>query len=98
MQMLCWLGLAQAGWCAKLCMLMKSIGYMEGLGEEASVVKEFDVSRPPDLSKAVQRLMEQRGDLAVATKQATYVNCFRTRPLGPLTPRRKSRRWGEIPT
>jgi hypothetical protein len=45
-------------WCAKLCKLMKSIGYMEDLGEETRVIKELDVSRPPDLSKAGQRLMD----------------------------------------
>jgi hypothetical protein len=42
-------------WCAKVCRFIKSIGYMESLGEEARVIEEFDVSRPSDLSKAVQR-------------------------------------------
>jgi hypothetical protein len=75
-------------WCAKHCRFMKSIGYMEGLGEEARVIEELDGSRPPDLSKAVQRLMHwtaaarRTRELAMTTKQATYVNYFRTRPLG----------------
>lgn len=44
-------------WCAKLFRCMKPIGYLVGLGEEARVIEELDVSRPPDLSKAVQRLL-----------------------------------------
>jgi hypothetical protein len=60
---------------------------MEGLGEKARVIEELGVSRPLDLSKAVQRLMDwiaarAARELAVTTKQATYVNYFRTRPLG----------------
>jgi hypothetical protein len=59
---------------------------MEGLGEETRVIEELDVSRPSDLSKAVQRLMDwtaawRTRELAVTTKQATYVNS-RTCPLG----------------
>jgi hypothetical protein len=61
---------------------------MEGLGEKARVIEELGVSRPRDLSKAVQRLINwiaarAARELAVTTKQATsYVNYFRTRPLG----------------
>jgi hypothetical protein len=51
------------------------------------VIEELDVSRPPDLSKPVQRLMDwtaarRTRELAVTTKQATYVSYFPTRPLG----------------
>jgi hypothetical protein len=60
---------------------------MEGLREEARVIEELDVSQPPDLSMAVQCLMDwaaarRTRELAVTTKQATCVNYFRTRPLG----------------
>jgi hypothetical protein len=49
------------------------------------VIEELDDSRPPDLSKAILRLMywtaaRRTRELVVTTKQTT--DYFRTRPLG----------------
>jgi hypothetical protein len=60
---------------------MKSIGDMEDLGEETMVIEELDSSRPPDLSKAAQHLMDwiaarRTRELAVTIKQATYIHYF----------------------
>jgi hypothetical protein len=79
-------------WCAKLCWIVKSIGYMEGRGAEARLIEEVDVSRPHDRSKAVQPLMgcqwivaRRTRELAVTTKQATYVDvCVDNSPTRPL--------------